>query len=104
MAEALKKISAQKGVVAKLEQEMEDRQKDIERIVDDQARLRENMKALRGSAEEKALLQRYTKQLDDQETQLATLRKKITDTEAQRDAENDKLEKMIDELNLEATL
>ena len=83
---------------------MEDRQKDIERIVDDQARLRENMKALRGSAEEKALLQRYTKQLDDQETQLATLRKKITDTEAQRDAENDKLEKMIDELNLEATL
>lgn len=104
MTEALKKISAQKAVVAKLEQEMEDRQKDIDRIVDDQGRLRENMKALRGSAEEKALLQRYTKQLDDQETQLATLRKKITDTEAQRDAENEKLEAMIDGLNLEAML
>jgi len=100
----LKKISAQKAVVAKLEQEMEDRQKDIDRIVDDQGRLRENMKALRGSAEEKALLQRYTKQLDDQETQLANLRKKITDTEAQRDAANEKLETMIDGLNLEATL
>jgi hypothetical protein len=62
------------------------------------------MKALRGSAEEKALLQRYTKQLDDQETQLANLRKKITDTEAQRDAENETLEKMIEDLNLEATL
>jgi hypothetical protein len=104
MADALKKISAQKAVVAKLEQEMEDRQKDIDRIVDDQGRLRENMKALRGSAEEKALLQRYTKQLDDQETQIASLRKKITDTEAQRDAENDKLTNMIDNLNLEATL
>ena len=104
MADALKKISAQKAVVAKLEQEMEDRQKDIDRIVDDQGRLRENMKALRGSAEEKALLQRYTKQLDDQETQLANLRKKIKDTEAQRDAENDKLETMIDGLSLEATL
>ena len=104
MTDALKKISAQKAVVAKLEQEMEDRQKDIDRIVDDQGRLRENMKALRGSAEEKGLLQRYTKQLDDQETQLANLRKKITDTEAQRDAENEKLEKMIDDLNLEATL
>ena len=104
MAEALKKISAQKAVVAKLEQEMEDRQKDIDRIVDDQGRLRENMKALRGSAEEKALLQRYTKQLDDQETQIANLRKKITDTEAQRDAANEKLETMIDDLNLEATL
>ena len=104
MADALKKITAQKAVVAKLEQEMEDRQKDIDRIVDDQARLRENMKALRGSAEEKALLQRYTKQLDDQETQLATLRKRITDAEAQRDAENDKLEKMIGDLQLDAML
>lgn len=103
MSDALKKISAQKAIVAKLEQEMEDRQKDIERIVDDQGRLRENMKALRGSAEEKALLQRYTKQLDDQETQLANLRKKIQDTEAQRDAENAKLETMVDDLNLEAT-
>jgi hypothetical protein len=104
MADALKKISAQKAVVAKLEQEMEDRQKDIDRIVDDQGRLRENMKALRGSAEEKALLQRYTKQLDDQETQLANLRKTIKDTEARRDAENDKLTDMIDNLNLEAAL
>lgn len=103
MATALQKITAQKAVVEKLEQEMEDRQKDIDRIVDDQGRLRENMKALRGSAEEKALLQRYTHQLDDQETQLAGLRKKIQDTEAQRDAANEELQKMIDELQLEAS-
>jgi hypothetical protein len=103
MAAALQKITAQKAVVEKLEQEMEDRQKDIDRIVDDQGRLRENMKALRGSAEEKALLQRYTHQLDDQETQLAGLRKKIQDTEAQRDAANEQLEKMIDELQLETS-
>jgi iron-sulfur cluster repair protein YtfE (RIC family) len=90
--------------VAKLEEEMEIRQKDIDRIVEDQGRLRENMKALRGSAEEKALLQRYTKQLDEQETQLGTLRKKIKDTEAQRDRENAELEKMIDELQAEATM
>jgi len=104
MTEALGKITAQKAVVAKLEQEMGDRQKDIDRIVEDQGRLRENMKALRGSAEEKVLLLRYTKQLDDQETELATLRKKIQDTEAQRDAANDQLEKMINDLDLEATL
>jgi Carboxypeptidase regulatory-like domain len=104
MGQALEKITAQKAVVAKLEQEMEDRQKDIDRIVEDQGRLRENMKALRGSAEEKALLLRYTKQLDDQETELAALRKKIQDAEAQRDAANDHLEMMIDNLQLEATL
>src|SRR5256885_4320032 len=103
MATALQKITAQKAVVEKLEQEMENRQKDIDRIVDDQGRLRENMKALRGSAEEKALLQRYTRQLDDQETQLAGLRKKIQDTEAQRDEASALLQKMIDELQLEAS-
>ena len=104
MAEALKKITAQKAVVAKLEEEMENCQKDIDRIVEDQGRLRENMKALRGSAEEKALLQRYTRQLDEQETQLDGLRKKIQDTEAQRDKANNALEKMIDELQIEATM
>lgn len=104
MAQALAKISAQKAVVAKLEEEMENRQKDIDRIVEDQGRLRENMKALRGSAEEKALLQRYTKQLDEQETQLEALRKKIQDTEAQRDKANDQLKKMIDDLQIEATM
>ncbi len=103
MAQALQKIMDQKTVVAKLEEEMENRQKDIDRIVEDQGRLRENMKALRGSAEEKALLQRYTKQLDEQETQLETLRKTIRDTEAQRDKANEQLEKMIDELQIEAT-
>ncbi|HEY6945862.1 MAG TPA: carboxypeptidase regulatory-like domain-containing protein [Candidatus Acidoferrum sp.] len=104
MALALGKISAQKAIVAKLEEEMENRQKDIDRIVEDQGRLRENMKALRGSAEEKALLQRYTKQLDEQETQLEMLRMKIQDTEAQRDKANDQLEKMIEDLQLEATM
>jgi chromosome segregation ATPase len=103
MAQALKKISDQKAVVANLEQEMEDRQKDIDRIVEDQGRLRENMKALRGSPEEKALLQRYTKQLDDQETQLETLRSKIRATEAERDQANARLEQMIGELQLEVT-
>jgi hypothetical protein len=104
VAQALQKITAQKGVVAKLEEEMESRQNDIDRIVDDQGRLRENMKALKGSSEEKALLQRYTKQLDDQETQLDGLRKKIQDTEARRDKANSELQEMIDSLQLEATL
>lgn len=104
MAQALQKIAAQKAVVSKLEEDMENRQKDIDRIVADQARLRENMKALKGSSEEKALIQRYTSQLDQQETQLESLRKNIQDTEARRDKANDELENMIDNLQLEATL
>ena len=104
MTEALQKVAAQRAVVSKLEQDMEDRQKDIDRIVADQERLRENMKALRGSAEEKALLQRYTGELDQQETQLDTLRKNIQATEAERDKADDQLEDMIANIQLEATL
>jgi chromosome segregation ATPase len=104
MRQPLAKITAQKAVVANLEAEMENRQKDIERIVDDQGRLRENMKALRGSAEEKTLLQRYTRQLDEQETRLDGLRKKIEETEAQRDQANSMLEKLIADLQIDATL
>ncbi len=53
------------------------------RINTDQNRLRENMKALKGSAEEKALLQRYVKQLDDQENRLEALRKEIATLQEQ---------------------
>jgi Carboxypeptidase regulatory-like domain len=104
MAQALRAITAQKVVVGRLEDEMESRQHEIDRIVDDQARLRENMKALKGSAEEKTLIQRYTRQLDEQETQLESLRKKIEGIEARRDSEDQKLETMIAELDLEVTL
>jgi hypothetical protein len=103
MAQELRKIAAQKAVVSKLEEEMENRQKDIDRIVADQARLRENMKALKGSAEEKALLQRYTRQLDQQETQLEELRKTIQNAEAQRDKANEQLEQMIAGLQLQSS-
>jgi hypothetical protein len=104
MVKALAKITAQKATVAKLEEDMESRQKDIDRIVEDQGRLRENMKALRGTAEEKALVQRYTRQLDEQENQLEALRKNIQATEAQRDKANDQLENMIQDLQIEASI
>ena len=100
----LRKVLAQKAVVAKLEEEMELRQKDIDRIVADQQRLRENLKALKGSVEEKQLVLRYTRQLDEQETQLDILRKKIQETEERRDKANEELENMVDALQLEATL
>jgi chromosome segregation ATPase len=104
MEQALAKITAQKAEVARLEEDMETRQKDIDRIVEDQGRLRENMKALRGTAEEKALVQRYTRQLDEQETQLESLRKNIKATEAQRDKANAQLENMIQDLQIEASI
>ena len=70
---------AQKSVAADFDSKIKSQLKAIDQIFADQARLTENMKALRGSVEEKALLQRYTRQLDDEETQLDALKKKKQD-------------------------
>ena len=71
------------------------------RIVEDQQRLRENMKALRGSAEEKQLLQRYTRQLDEQESRLAVLQEELTKAAAERAALVADLSRLISTLSFE---
>ena len=96
--EALRRILAQKAAISDIDSRKSSRQAEMERIFDDQQRLRENMKALRGSAEEKALLQRYTQQLSQQETRLEALQKEIGGLEAKQTVEQEKLDRMIAEL------
>ncbi len=67
----------------------------------DQQRLRENMKALRGSAEEKALTQRYTRQLSDQEDKLAALKDEQKKATADRDARRRELTELAARLTFE---
>jgi hypothetical protein len=101
---ALHTIVAQKNVVADFDVKIKAQQKAIEQIFADQGRLRENMKALKGSTEEKALLQRYTRQLDEEETQLEGLRKKKQDTEAEQQLANAVLQNMIQGLQMDVAL
>lgn len=101
---ALRGIAAKKSEGADLTAQVQSLQKTIDQIFADQGRLRENMKALKGSAEEKVLLQRYTRQLDEEETQLDGLRKRMKDTEVRRDNVNAELVKMIAELDIDTTL
>jgi hypothetical protein len=74
---ALKPVLDKKAEVAALERRVESLLKDRNTISQDQNRLRENMKALRGSREEKALLQRYARQLNEQETRLDELQAQL---------------------------
>jgi len=101
---ALRRIVAQKNVVAGFSMQINQRNSQIQKIFEDQQRLRENMKALKGSAEEKALLQRYTAQLNDQETRLDALRKELADLEAQRQKAQADLDKLVQDLTLDVTL
>ena len=59
------------------------------------------MKALKGSSEEKALLQRYVGQLDSQENRLAALRKETSDLNAQQTAAQGELGRMIMEVSVD---
>lgn len=101
--QALEKIVQQKNEIAALERQIQDRQAQIGGINKDQERLRENMKALKGSAEEKALLQRYTKELNEQEDQLQAVRAEITSLEQQRTKAREQLDKMLQEMTLDET-
>src|SRR6266851_4706433 len=101
---ALRSITAQKNLVADFDAKIKAQQKMIDQIFTDQGRLRENMKALKGSAEERALLQRYTNQLDEEETQLDALRKQIQETQVQREKANEGLQKMIGDLQMDVVL
>jgi hypothetical protein len=102
--EALRRVLAQKDVIEGLEQQNNAREEEKQRIFDDQQRLRENMKALKGSAEERALVQRYTQQLNDQETRLENLRKEIAATAAKREIAQGVLDGMIAELSFDVKL
>ena len=75
----------------------EEQRKDI---FADQERLRENLKALKGTSEEKALVVRYTRQLDEQETRLDVLKKETADRETQRQKLQAELNAMIEALKV----
>jgi Carboxypeptidase regulatory-like domain len=101
---ALRKIVAQKDRVAALDTQLSDRGDETQKIYDDQQRLRENLKALKGSAEERALTQRYTQQLADQETRLEAIQRETADLQAKRDQAQTALNAMIENLTFDTTL
>ncbi|HUK86155.1 MAG TPA: carboxypeptidase regulatory-like domain-containing protein, partial [Terriglobales bacterium] len=103
MEQAFRRVLAQKNVVSGLDAQMRAAQQQVETITVDQGRLRENMKALKGSAEERALLQRYTRELNSQEDQLDKLRSELADLKGKRAQAAAELDRIIQEIALEAT-
>jgi hypothetical protein len=104
IAQALRKVMAQKDSIAALDAEVASRKSKISGITEDQQRVRENMKALKGSAEEKALVERYVRQLTEQEDRVQTLHREMADLQQKRDAAQKTLNEMIEGLQMEVTL
>jgi hypothetical protein len=97
---AFRRVLEQKNQISKLQSDAQTRQKELGAINNDQARIRENMKALKGSVEEKALVARYTRQLDSQEDRLNLLHKEIAVLGEKQALEQQKLEDMVQHITL----
>jgi predicted nucleic acid-binding Zn-ribbon protein len=95
MQDIFRRVLSQKNEVDKLEDQVKSRQTAVDSINKDQARIRENMKALKGTAEEKALLQRYTGELNSQEDRLAALRRELEDLRAKRNIAGAELDRIV---------
>jgi hypothetical protein len=101
---SLRKVVAQKNDIAVLDAVINGRRAQITTIGEDQKRVRENMKALKGSAEEKALVERYVRELNEQEDRVQNLQREITELQAKRDAAQSKLNETIEGIEMEVTL
>jgi hypothetical protein len=101
---ALHPIVEQKDEVAALSTQITSLNKKINAIFDDQKRLRENLASLKGGADEHLLAQRYTSELNRQEDELAGLRKNLADTQSKHEAANQKLNELMEKLEMEVKL
>jgi hypothetical protein len=95
----LRDIRARQSAIAALSAQVSSLNAEVDTITRDQERVRENLKSLRGSAEERQLTQRYVRQLDEQETRLESLRTEIARVTTQRNAAQAALEQFIESIS-----
>jgi hypothetical protein len=104
MREMLAPIQAQKAAIASLDGDLALARGETDRLTADQQRVRENMRALKGSAGEQMLLKRYVAQLNEQEDRLATLRRRTTELTQTLDQARADLAAMLERLSLDVEL
>jgi len=104
LEQALRKIIQQKNEIAGYDSQIQTRQTQITNITQDQQRLRENMKALKGSVEEKALVQRYTRELNSQEDKLQAVRTEMANLAVKKAASQGQLNQMLLDLKLDEAI
>lgn len=102
--DALRPIMKQKDEVAGFAEQIGTLNNKINAIFDDQKRLRENLAALKGGSEERTLAQRYTGELNREEDELGGLRKDLAQAQSQHESANQKLNEMMEKLEMEVKL
>ncbi len=104
LEQQLAPVFAAQRALADLDTAIRAKQSAIDGVVNDQARLRENLAALKSTAEERTLAKRYTSELSQQEDSLATLRHELDGLNQQRSKASDTLAALIQGLDVTETL
>jgi hypothetical protein len=90
--------------VAASERQLNDLTTQVTTIANDQARIRENIQALGTSRQERALVERYTRELTTQEDRLQELQTQVAAVSAERDARRVELSQLMQRLSFEVVV
>jgi hypothetical protein len=102
--QSLQAIRTKKAEIAALSTAQQARASAIANITKDQERIRENLKALQAASGDKSLIARYTRQLATQEDRLEVLRRETDEANAQRQAKDLELGKLIQTLSADVSI
>ncbi len=98
---ALEPVFAAKRRLADVDTQIAARNGEIGTITQDQNRLRENLKALKGTAEERDLTRRYTGELNAQEDRLGVLQGEVKVLQTQREAAVEAVATVVEGVSLD---
>jgi hypothetical protein len=93
-----------KGQISDMDKQIKEKEDQVTTIFKDQERVRENLKTLKDTPEQRKLLERYTAKLSAGEDQLEQLRKEIQALKAQRLQLSQELSKILQGLSFEKQL
>jgi hypothetical protein len=99
--QALAPLLAKRAEIDAVSQQIAAREQEIETIERDQARVRENIKALGSSRGDRGLLDRYTRQLSAQEDRLEALRRELAQLTGRVRSLEAEAEQLIEAISLE---
>ena len=100
----LRAIAAQSRAVAAVSTTIQEKEAEVGRIGEDQERVRENREALKDSAAERTLIERYVRQLTAQEDRLEVLQREIQAAHAELAAKQAELTKLVAALSVDVEL
>jgi hypothetical protein len=101
VVDALAPIMAKKAEISRILGNVASRDAEVKQISSDQQRIRQNLQALKDTAEQRALVKRFAGQLTQQEDRLEVLRREMADLQRAFQQANMELQQLVERLAID---